>query len=158
MQAPQQNNDKRSLTITLRGEQYKAERLNKTNYIALGSLVWEKGKPMPDLAQPHVQQQVAESMLMKFADPDFMKRLSYSLLSIFPSLANNNLVWFDVTGESTPPWGCDLEPEEILPIITAVSQALAGTQEGSAIASAHRERIAKMAALEAELAQLRDQG
>lgn len=157
MQAPQQNQDKRSLTITLRGEQYKAERLNKTNYIALGSLVWEKGKPMPDLTQPHIQTQVAESMLMKFADPDFMKRLSYSLLSIFPSLANNNLVWFDVTGDRIPPYGCDLEPEEILQIITAVSQALS-TAEKDALGIEHRERIAKMAALEAELAQLREQG
>lgn len=49
---------------------------------------------MPDLEQDNVKKEVAERMMVKFSDPDFIKKLSYAMLVIFPTLANNELVWF----------------------------------------------------------------
>lgn len=109
-------------------------------------------------------------MLEKFADPDYMKKLAYSLLLIFPSLSNNDLVWFNPGGATVPPFGVDLEPEEILEIINAVSNTLVPgiaerdtnpvidqeqLAEIEARAVKERERLAKVTALEAELARMR---
>lgn len=147
-----------SLTITVRGEQHKAERLTKTNYVALGSLIWEKGKQMPDLDQYSVKKEVAERMMVKFSDPDFIKKLSYSMLAIFPTLANGGLVWFYPTNDTQPPFGINMEPEEILQIITEVSNALApSVKEAIAVqtqSQAERDRTEKIAQLKSAIASL----
>lgn len=131
----------RSLTISLRGENHKAERLTKTNYVALGSLVREKGRPMPNLENESAKRELAEQMLERFSDPAFLKRLCYSLLAIFPSLENNDLVWFQPEGNMTPPWGTSLEPEEILEIITAVANALQAAFDSAQETPVETDRI-----------------
>ena len=150
---------KRSLVLNIRGENYKAQRLTKTNYLALGSLVRDKGK-MPDLEAPGAKVELAEQMLVKFADPDFLKRLCYSLLAIFPTLVNNHLVWFQPEGGVTPPWGTTLEPEEILEIITAVAGALQDeTAREKSVEILYREQLNldKIAELERAIAELKTQ-
>ena len=116
------------LKIFLRGKDYKAERFTDTAYVALGNLVRDKRRSsFPDLTNDAEKQQLAELLLDRISDDDYVKRLCYWLIFIFPSLPDN-LVWHN-DASKRPAYGLALELTEIVQIVSDCAIALA-TKEG----------------------------
>lgn len=112
------------LEVSLRGKSYKAERFTDTAYVALGNLVRDKRKSsFPDLTNETEKQQLAELLLDKISDDEYVKRLCYWLIFIFPSLPDD-LVWHN-DSTKRPAYGMTLELTEIVQIVSDCAIALA---------------------------------
>lgn len=112
-----------ALEISIRGRSYKAERFTDTAYVALGNLVRDKRRSsFPDLTNDAEKQQLAELLLDRISDDDYIKRLSYWLIFIFPSLPDS-LVWHN-DATKRPVYGLALELTEIVQIVSECAIAL----------------------------------
>lgn len=122
--------DSTALEILLRGKTYKAERFTDTAYVALGNLVRDKRRSsFPDLANEAEKQQLAELLLDRISDDEYIKRLCYWLIFIFPSLPDN-LVWHN-DPTKRPAYGMTLELSEIVQVVSDCAIALAAKERRS---------------------------
>ncbi len=112
----------KTFVINLRGTSYAAQRFTKTAYIALGNLIRDKQGNFFDPTDQANQRKIGEIITDRITDDEYLKKLAYWLLVLFPNLPSD-MVWYGNTNYSVP-FGVCLEPEEIISIVAEAAKGL----------------------------------
>lgn len=112
----------KTFVINLRGKSYAAQRFTKTAYIALGNLIRDKQGNFFDPTDFANQTKIGEIITDRITDDEYIKKLAYWLLVLFPNLPSD-VVWYGNTNYSVS-FGVCLEPEEIISIVAEAAKGL----------------------------------